>query len=123
MQVQNVVIRPGLGGDLRYYLGLGDFTVVASKSSLLKIGLAFYHVAIGNWGVDASGIGVDVDDLTVYVVSSESSVLSNRQFSDQSSTPRWVVRLVFNNRMADLVLSLFERWLGLAVVCVADLAL
>lgn len=121
MQVNEVVIRAGLGGDLRYYLDVGNCRLVASSSSLFQLGLAFYHVSVGNWGLEPPGIGVDVDDLRVYSMSSESSVSSSHQFSGDNPTPRWVRVLLFESRLGDLFLAGLECWLGLGVVCVGDL--
>jgi hypothetical protein len=121
MQVESVVFRVGLGGDSRYYVSLGAVTLVASKASLFRLGLAFYHVARGNWEVGPSGGRVEVDDLGVYSISSISSASSNRRCSGPGSTSRWVTRLVFESRLGDVLLALLERWASLAVVRLEDL--
>lgn len=111
-----VCIKKGLGADERFYVALDGVTLAVSKVTLFKLGLAFYHVAMGNRQLDGFGEWVDVPDLQVYRISSESSESSNRQDLPQTPTPRWVSRALFETRPGERLLAILERGLGLAVV-------
>ena len=119
----DVRICKGLGVDDNYYVSLGKVTVVISKVGLFKLGLAFYHVAMGNWELDDVGERVDVPELRVVcgltcynVKSSKTPKSASHQFLVQTpTTPRAVTWLLFETRLGGLALSLLERVLGLAV--------
>jgi hypothetical protein len=119
----NVHISKGLGSDGQYYVSLDRVVIVVSRVALFKLGLAFYHVAMGNRRLDDAGGLIQVDDLRVVVlggschrISSETSVSSNHQELAQNPTLSRVGRLLFESSPGGLLLRLLERGLGLAVV-------
>mgnify|MGYP001255138710 CR=1 FL=1 len=116
----DVRICRGLGADEQYYVSLDVVTVVISRVGLFKLGLAFYHVAVGNWQLDDVGGRVEGVELRVVGgdrrISPVSSVSANRHSSGQNHTPRWVEWLLFETTLGGRVLGLLERVLGLAVV-------
>jgi len=120
----DVRICKGLGADDMYYVSLDRVTVVISKGGLFKLGLAFYHVAKGNWQLDDVGALVDVPKLRVVcgatchnVKTPKTAKSSSRQSLAQNHTPpRAVTWLLFETTLGELALALLERVLGLAVV-------
>lgn len=121
MQIQ---ISRGLGTDSHYYVSLDRVVLAVSKVTIFRLGLALYHVAMGNWQMDDAGLAIEVPDLRVMVLggsyhreSSETSVSPKHRFLGEGHTLHRVATwLLFETFLGGLLLSLLEGWVGLAVV-------
>jgi hypothetical protein len=109
----------------------GGVSFVLDRQGLRRLGSAFLSVAFG--AIDGLGVVLQVascadmmvilhrEDVQV-VKSSKSVKSSNHQDLAQNPTRRGlVIRLLFGTRCGDLLLALFERVLGLAVVVASDI--
>lgn len=120
MSCNEAIIKKGIGVDERYYVALEGVTLAVSRSTLFKMGLAFFHIAMGNWRVDGAGERIEGLELQVYLKSSKSSKSSNHQDSGQNHTQGKEVIPTMDRR--SVIASLKVLRLELEEDCHIDLA-